>query len=49
VDLEEGTRLVTNLVGAAPEDVRIGMAVELECTKVDDGLVLPLFRPAEPV
>lgn len=46
VDLEEGTRLVTNLVGVAPEDVRIGMAVELECTKVDDELVLPLFRPA---
>jgi len=49
VDLEEGTRLVTNLVGIAPDDVRIGMAVELECTKVDDELVLPLFRPAAPV
>jgi uncharacterized OB-fold protein/acyl dehydratase len=47
VDLEEGTRLVTNLVGVAPEEVRIGMAVELECTKVDDELVLPLFRPAD--
>jgi uncharacterized OB-fold protein len=46
VDLEEGTRLVTNLIGVAPEDVRVGMAVELACTKVDDELVLPLFRPA---
>jgi uncharacterized protein len=46
VELEEGTRLVTNLVGVSPDDVRIGMAVELECTKVDDELVLPLFRPA---
>jgi uncharacterized OB-fold protein/acyl dehydratase len=46
VDLEEGTRLVTNLVDVAPEDVRIGMAVELRCTRVDDELVLPLFRPA---
>jgi uncharacterized OB-fold protein/acyl dehydratase len=46
VDLEEGTRLVTNLIGVAPEDVCIGMAVELECTMVDDELVLPLFRPA---
>jgi uncharacterized OB-fold protein/acyl dehydratase len=45
VELEEGTRLITNLVGVAPEDVRIGMAVELECAKVDDELVLPLFRP----
>jgi len=48
VELEEGTRLVTNLVGAAPEDVRIGMAVALECTRVDDELVLPLFRPVDP-
>ena len=48
VDLEEGTRLVTNLVDVPPEHVRIGMAVELACTKVDDELVLPLFRPARP-
>ncbi|TMC03199.1 MAG: hypothetical protein E6J41_28245 [Chloroflexi bacterium] len=48
VDLAEGTRLLTNLTGIAPEDVRIGMAVVLECTKVDDELVLPLFRPADP-
>ncbi|HUI02916.1 MAG TPA: Zn-ribbon domain-containing OB-fold protein, partial [Acidimicrobiales bacterium] len=27
VDLEEGPRLMTNVVGCAPEDVRIGMAV----------------------
>jgi uncharacterized OB-fold protein/acyl dehydratase len=46
VDLEEGTRLVTNLIEIAPEEVSIGMAVELVCTKVDDELVLPLFRPA---
>jgi uncharacterized OB-fold protein/acyl dehydratase len=47
VDLEEGTRLVTNLIDIAPEEVSIGMPVELQCTKVDDGLVLPLFRPAD--
>jgi len=46
VDLKEGTRLVTNLIGMAPEEVRIGMDVELEITRVDDELVLPLFRPA---
>jgi uncharacterized OB-fold protein/acyl dehydratase len=48
VDLEEGTRLVTNLVGVEPEAVRIGMAVELAVTRVDDELTLPLFRPAAP-
>jgi len=46
VDLEEGTRLVTNLVGVTPDEVRIGMAVELEMTRIDDEVVLPLFRPA---
>ena len=46
VDLEEGTRLVTNLIDVEPEDVRIGMAVELAVTRVDDELTLPLFRPA---
>ena len=45
IDLDEGTRLVTNLVGVAPEDVRIGMPVQLECTRVDEELILPLFRP----
>jgi uncharacterized OB-fold protein/acyl dehydratase len=46
VDLDEGTRLVTNLVDVEPEAVRIGMAVELRITRVDGELALPLFRPA---
>jgi uncharacterized OB-fold protein/acyl dehydratase len=46
VDLEEGTRLVTNLIDVEPEDVRIGMPVELAITEVDDERTLPLFRPA---
>lgn len=46
VDLEEGTRLVSNLVDVAVDAVRIGMPVELVITAVDDGLTLPLFRPA---
>jgi uncharacterized protein len=45
VDLEEGTRLVSNLVEIEPEAVRIGMPVELVVTKVDAELTLPLFRP----
>jgi hypothetical protein len=46
VDLEEGVRIVTNLVGVEPADIRIGMrvAVDYEPTK-DDGVV-PVFRPA---
>ncbi len=46
VDLEEGTRLVSNLVDVAVDAVRIGMPVELAITAVDDGLTLPLFRAA---
>jgi uncharacterized OB-fold protein/acyl dehydratase len=46
VELEEGTRLVTNLLGVGPGEVRIGMPVELQITEVEPGLSLPLFRPA---
>ena len=47
VELEEGTRLVSNLLGVDPAAAEIGMPVEVEFTRVDDDLVLPLFRPAQ--
>jgi uncharacterized OB-fold protein/acyl dehydratase len=46
IDLEEGTRIVSNVVGCKPEDVYIGMKVELSIENVDEELKLPLFRPA---
>ncbi len=46
VELEEGTRLVSNLVGIDGADAEIGMAVEVIYEAFDDGLVLPLFRPS---
>ena len=46
VELEEGTRLVADLVGVDPADVHIGMAVEVEMVAVDDELILAMFRPA---
>lgn len=46
VELDEGTRLVADLVGVSPEAVRIGMALEAELVVVDDELTLPMFRPA---
>ena len=46
VALDEGTRLVADLIGVAPGDVRIGMPVEVEMVAVDDELTLPMFRPA---
>lgn len=49
VELEEGTRLLTNIVHCAPEQVRIGMPLELVFQQTDPELRLPMFRPAAPV
>jgi uncharacterized OB-fold protein/acyl dehydratase len=46
VDLDEGTRIVSNVLGCAPEDVRIGMRLEASIEAVDEEMKLPMFRPA---
>jgi len=46
VDLEEGVRMVGGLLGCPPEDVYVGMPVELELQRMDDELTLPQWRPA---
>jgi uncharacterized protein len=46
VELEEGPRLLTNVVGCAPTDVRIGMPVRAEFRGDADGLATPVFVPA---
>ncbi|WP_289849128.1 OB-fold domain-containing protein [Actinoallomurus spadix] len=46
VDLEEGVRMVGDLLGCPPDQVRIGMPVEAVLQKIDDDLVLPQWRPA---
>jgi uncharacterized OB-fold protein len=46
VDLDEGVRMMTNIVGCAPEDVRPGMAVTVTWEPLSDGRQLPLFTPA---
>jgi hypothetical protein len=46
VELEEGPRLLTNVVGCAPDDVRIGLPVVAEFRADADGLAVPVFRPA---
>jgi uncharacterized OB-fold protein len=47
VELEEGTRLVSNLVGVARNQVKIGMPVVCEISEVEEGFKLPQFRPAQ--
>jgi hypothetical protein len=46
VELDEGVRLVSNLCEIAPDDIRVGMAVEVFYTTFDNDLVLHQFRPA---
>ena len=46
IELDEGTRLVANIVGCAPSDVRIGMRVQARIERADDELKLPFFYPA---
>ncbi len=46
VELEEGTRLVSNVIGVDPADVRVGMPLEVEMVAFDDDLSLPQFHPA---
>jgi uncharacterized OB-fold protein/acyl dehydratase len=45
VELEEGTRLVANVVGITPQSVAIGMPVVAGFEDFDDDLTLPVFRP----
>ena len=44
VDIEEGLRLFTNLIGTKPEEVRAGDPVELDFETLPDGGLLPVFR-----
>jgi uncharacterized OB-fold protein len=46
VELEEGTRLVADLVGVEPWEITIGMPVTVEWIDYDPDLSLPAFRPA---
>jgi uncharacterized OB-fold protein len=49
VELDEGPRLMTNLVDvdATPDALEIGMPVEVTFVDVNDEIGLPHFRPAE--
>ena len=43
-DLEEGTRLLAEVVDCEPEDLVIGMPVTVDFQRVDDHLTLPVLR-----
>jgi uncharacterized OB-fold protein len=48
VELEEGPRLMSNLIGIAPDPrhVKCDMPVEVTFEKLTDEITVPLFRPA---
>jgi len=46
VDLAEGPRLLTNVVGCAPAEVRVGLPVRVEFAKTDGEFPVPVFCPA---
>jgi len=45
IELDEGARLVSNLVDCAPADIRAGMPVEVVFDDVASDVSLPKFRP----
>ena len=44
VDLVEGTRLTSQLVGCQPQDVDFGLPVEMFIQRDPDGFALPVFK-----
>jgi uncharacterized OB-fold protein/acyl dehydratase len=46
IELEEGTRVVANLSGIPPEELRIGLPLQATFVDFDDELSLPVFGPA---
>jgi uncharacterized OB-fold protein len=47
IELAEGVRMISNVVGVPPDKVRVGQPVRLEFQEFEDGLVLPVFRTRE--
>ena len=49
IELEEGTRLVADVIGVEPSEIQVGMPVEVEWVDHDPDLSLPAFKPSRPV
>jgi uncharacterized OB-fold protein len=46
VDLEEGPRMITNVVGCGVEDVKLGMKVSVVFEQQSPEIWLPKFKPS---
>lgn len=45
VELEEGPKMLTNVVGVSPDEIYIGQPVEVHFEDATDEISLPKFRP----
>jgi uncharacterized protein len=46
VDLAEGVRITSNVVGISNDQLRIGMPLQVHFEDVGENIRLPKFRPA---
>ena len=47
IDLEEGPRMISNVIGCPVEDVKIGMKVSVEFEQQSPEIWLPVFTPLQ--
>ena len=47
IDLEEGVRMSSNIIGCSNDDLRIGMPLEVTFEDITDEISLPKFKLAE--
>jgi uncharacterized protein len=45
IKLEEGAKMLSNLVGIKPHEIKCGMPVEVVFERLSDEVTLPKFRP----
>jgi uncharacterized OB-fold protein len=45
IELDEGVRVMSNVVGCDPESVRVGQRVTVGFEPAADGVAVPVFTP----
>jgi uncharacterized protein len=45
VDLDEGPRVMTNIIDCDPAALQVGMAVKVVYTALNDDITAPMFTP----
>ena len=46
IELSEGVRMISNVIGIGPDEIEVGMPVEVVFEEATPDFVLPKFRPA---